>query len=90
MQVKTSADLAAYDKNGRLALVVEIKSRQHTSADWAARMRGNLFAHGIVPKVTISCLQCPIIYTYGMILELTTRLPNPILSSIQSHYFKDI
>jgi hypothetical protein len=59
MQVKSSADLAAYDKNGRLALVVEIKSRQHTSADWAARMRGNLFAHGIMPKSEYFMLAMP-------------------------------
>jgi hypothetical protein len=44
--MRTFADVAAYDKDGQLALVVEAKSRLHTTADWAAQMRRNLFAHG--------------------------------------------
>ena len=48
--MKAVIDLAAYGKDGQLALVVETKSRLHTSPDWAARMRRNLFSHGIVPR----------------------------------------
>lgn len=53
------ADMAAYDKDGQLALVVEAKSRLHTTVDWAAKMRSNLFAHGIVPKSSYFMLAMP-------------------------------
>jgi len=57
--MRTLADVAAYDKDGQLALVVEAKSRLHTTADWAAQMRRNLFAHGIVPKSSYFMLAMP-------------------------------
>jgi hypothetical protein len=57
--MRTFADVAAYDKDGQLALVVEAKSRLHTTADWAAQMRRNLFAHGIVPKSNYFMLAMP-------------------------------
>ena len=57
--MKAIIDLSAYDKDGRLALVVETKSRLHTSADWAARMRRNLFSHGIVLRSEYSMLAMP-------------------------------
>lgn len=57
--MRSVADLAAYDKDGQLALVVEAKSRLHTTADWAARMRRNLFAHGIVPRSNYFMLAMP-------------------------------
>ena len=57
--MKAVIDLAAYDMDGQLALVVETKSRLHTSADCAARMRRNLFSHGIVPKSEYFMLAMP-------------------------------
>ena len=57
--MKAVIDLAAYGKDGQLALVVETKSRLHTSADWAARMRRNLFSHGIVPRSEYFMLAMP-------------------------------
>ena len=57
--MKAVIDLAAYGKDGQLALVVETKSRLNTSADWAARMRRNLFSHGIVPKSEYFMLAMP-------------------------------
>ena len=57
--MRTFADVAAYDKDGQLALVVEAKSRLHTTADWAAQMRGNLFAHGMVPRSYYFMLAMP-------------------------------
>jgi len=57
--MRTFADVAAYDKDGQLALVVEAKSRLHTTTDWAAQMRRNLFAHGIVPKSSYFMLAMP-------------------------------
>jgi hypothetical protein len=57
--MRTFADVAAYDKDGQLALVVEAKSRLHTTAAWAAQMRRNLFAHGIMPKSNYFMLAMP-------------------------------
>jgi hypothetical protein len=57
--MRTFADVVAYDKDGQLALVVEGKSRLHTTVDWAAQMRRNLFAHGIVPKSSYFMLAMP-------------------------------
>ena len=57
--MRNAIDLAAYDKHGQLALVVETKSRLHTSPDWATRMRKNLLAHGIVPKSEYFMLAMP-------------------------------
>jgi hypothetical protein len=57
--VRAAIDLAAYDKNGQLALVVETKSRLHTSPGWATRMRRNLLAHGIMPKSEYFMLAMP-------------------------------
>ena len=40
------ADLALYDRGGRLTAVAEIKSRFGTSRKWAAQTRRNILAHG--------------------------------------------
>lgn len=40
------ADLALYDKNGRLTAVAEVWNRSGTSPTWAAKTRRNLLAHG--------------------------------------------
>lgn len=44
-------DLAGYNREGQLILLVEMKSKLHTSTEWAAKFRRNILAHGIVPKV---------------------------------------
>ena len=41
-----SADLALYDRGGRLTAVAEIKNRHGTSRQWAAQTRRNILAHG--------------------------------------------
>ena len=40
------ADLALYDESGRLTAIAEVKNRFGTSAEWAARTRRNILAHG--------------------------------------------
>jgi len=39
-------DLALYDHDGRLTAVAEVKNKQGTSREWAAKLRRNLLAHG--------------------------------------------
>jgi hypothetical protein len=43
------ADLVGYDKEGNLALIVEVKARTNTSSDWAAKLRQNILADGLIP-----------------------------------------
>jgi hypothetical protein len=44
-------DLAVYDREGQLILIVEFKSKLDTSSEWAAKFRRNILAHGDFPKV---------------------------------------
>ena len=41
-----SVDLALYDRDGRLIAIVEVKNKQGTSPEWAAKFRRNLLVHG--------------------------------------------
>jgi hypothetical protein len=43
-------DLSVDDRNGQLALVVEIKRKTNVSPEWAAQLRRNILAHGTFPK----------------------------------------
>lgn len=40
------ADLTLYDRDGRLIAVAEVKNKQGTSPEWAAKLRRNILAHG--------------------------------------------
>lgn len=42
-------DFVAYDREGRVLLLAEVKSRRGTSKSWAARLRKNMLSHGILP-----------------------------------------
>lgn len=42
-------DFVAYDREGRVVLLAEVKSRRGTSEYWAARLRKNMLSHGILP-----------------------------------------
>lgn len=43
-------DLSVDNRDGQLALVVEIKRKTNVSPEWAAKLRRNIFAHGTFPK----------------------------------------
>lgn len=43
-------DLVVYDRNDQLVLIGEVKNRLHASPEWAARLRRNIFAHGVFPN----------------------------------------
>jgi hypothetical protein len=42
-------DFVAYDREGKVVLLAEAKSRHGTSVDWAARLRRNMLSHGHLP-----------------------------------------
>lgn len=44
------ADIAVYGKDRLLQLLVEVKSKHGTSSSWAAQMRRNMYAHGLLPE----------------------------------------
>jgi len=52
MAIRTDSgwDLSVDNRNGQLALVVEIKRKTNVSPEWAAKLRRNIFAHGTFPK----------------------------------------
>ena len=52
-------DLLINDRNGKPTLIVEVKSKIHTSPDWAAGLRYNLLSHGYIPHVPYFLLAFP-------------------------------
>lgn len=57
--MKQYADILAFDRNGQLALIAEVKNKRGTSSDWAAKMRRNMFAHGLMPHAPFFLLALP-------------------------------
>jgi hypothetical protein len=53
------ADIVAYNPEGEIALIVEVKSRTNTSRVWATRMRRNMLAHGSFPSTPYFLLALP-------------------------------
>lgn len=45
----SGVDFVAYDREGKVVLLAEVKSRRGTSESWAARLRRNMLAHGVLP-----------------------------------------
>lgn len=46
----TPIDFIAYNREGKVVLLAEAKSRHGTSDTWAAKLRRNMLAHGILPN----------------------------------------
>ena len=47
----SSWDLLVNNRDGQPTLIVEVKSKTNTSSEWAAKLRLNMLAHGILPSV---------------------------------------
>lgn len=52
-------DLIAYRPDGKVVLLVEVKSRRGTSASWAAKLRRNMLAHGTLPDSQFLLIATP-------------------------------
>ena len=52
-------DYTIYDSGGQLAAVVEVKSTQGTSVEWAAEFRRNLLSHGGESRPTFFLIVTP-------------------------------
>ena len=57
--MKQYADIFAFDRDGQLVLIAEAKSKRGTSINWAAKMRRNMFAHGLMPNAPYFLLALP-------------------------------
>ncbi|NOQ35338.1 MAG: hypothetical protein GQ569_05515 [Methylococcaceae bacterium] len=53
------ADVAAYNSDGELTLIVEVKNKLGTDSEWATKMRRNILAHGLLPNVRFFLLALP-------------------------------
>jgi hypothetical protein len=45
-----TVDIVAYDRDGKVLLLAEAKSRYGTSEAWATQLRRNILAHGALPS----------------------------------------
>lgn len=52
-------DLAAYSREHRLVLAVEVKTRRNATPAWAARLRRNILAHGTFPNAPYFMIAFP-------------------------------
>jgi len=85
--MKQYADILAFDRNGQLALIAEVKNKRGTSTAWAAKMRRNMFAHGLLPHAPFFLLALPDVFYLWKntgrtpeLIEPSQRIdPNPFL-----------
>ena len=52
-------DLAVYNHDDELVLIVEVKTKLDASREWATRLRRNILAHGILPSAKFFLLALP-------------------------------
>ena len=55
----SSWDLLVNNCDGQPTLIVEVKSKTNTSSEWAAKLRHNILAHGILPSVPYFLIAFP-------------------------------
>ena len=55
----TPIDFIAYDADGAVVLLAEAKSRHGTSESWAAKLRRNMLAHGVLPRARYFLIATP-------------------------------
>lgn len=59
-------DFIAYKPDGKVVLLAEAKSRRGTSESWAAKLRRNMLAHGMLPSSQFFLIATPErIYGWG-------------------------
>uniref|UniRef100_UPI0040578B90 hypothetical protein n=1 Tax=Candidatus Electronema sp. TaxID=2698783 RepID=UPI0040578B90 len=53
------ADLVVYDRDGQIALITELKNKTGVTAEWAAKWRRNMLAHGRWPAAKFFMIALP-------------------------------
>ena len=56
---QSNIDFIAYDRQGRVVLLAEAKSRRGTSEQWAAGLRRNMLSHGHLPLAKYFLIATP-------------------------------
>jgi len=85
-------DFIAYDTDGSVVLLAEAKSRRGTSEAWAAKLRRNMLAHGVLPRAKYFLIATPE-RIYGWAQESLTADDAPPQFTVDAHealgpYFK--
>ena len=57
--IDSGADILVRSPDNDIKLIVEVKGRAQSSADWAAKFRRNLFAHHVLPSSKLFLLALP-------------------------------
>lgn len=70
-------DMAVYGKDRDLQLLVEIKNKRGASKMWAAKMRRNMYAHGLLPAARFFLLALPDKFYLWKDIGLSTDLIEP-------------
>jgi hypothetical protein len=83
-----SYDFAAYDKDGRLSVVVEAKRRLRTDAAWATELRRNIFAHEAVPQAVFMVVVPDKVYVWNAVAREQDKPIEIDASSIFAPYFE--
>jgi len=76
-------DLLVDNSEGQPTLIVEVKGKINTSSKWAAQLRRNILAHGILPKVPYFLLAFPdkfYLWTDSQV-DIDEREPNYIIDA---------
>ena len=59
INMSLTTDLAAYDPNGQLAVIVEVKGRMQMSRSWATKLRQNMMERCNIPNARFFLLALP-------------------------------
>ena len=78
--MSTRWDLATYDRNNQLVLVVEVKSKLGAPPEWAARLRRNILAHGTFPNAPYFLMVFPDRFYLWTNTQLNQELIEPTYS----------
>lgn len=54
-----AADIVAYNPDGTVLLLAEAKSRRGVLESWAAKLRRNMLAHGVLPRTRYFLIATP-------------------------------
>ncbi|MEA5552166.1 hypothetical protein VB713_14570 [Anabaena cylindrica UHCC 0172] len=71
------ADMAVHGKDRHLQLLVEVKNKRGASKIWAAKMRRNMYAHGLLPEAPFFLLALPEKFYLWKNIGLSTDLIEP-------------
>ncbi|MCD8488117.1 MAG: hypothetical protein LRZ84_15600 [Desertifilum sp.] len=95
--MKYSADIAVYNRENKLKLLVEVKIQRETSSEWAAKFLRNRCIHEVFPKVCFFLMALPDAFYLWKNPVVTEMIPNSKLpnyhidpESFLKPYFREL